>query len=106
MIELEILIWESVPLSLGEEVMSVTKFFISEMETALSVTAHSSFQNFLLSLRYGDYPKLPDRSQHERDPWYDWDHTDLRLNWGEPVRKAAHLTFFSSYVLLGSLPLA
>lgn len=40
-----------------------------------------------LSLRYGDYPKLPDRSQHERDPWYEWDHTDLRLNWGEPVRK-------------------
>uniref|UniRef100_A0A8C5YJL5 NADH dehydrogenase [ubiquinone] 1 beta subcomplex subunit 8, mitochondrial n=1 Tax=Microcebus murinus TaxID=30608 RepID=A0A8C5YJL5_MICMU len=30
---------------------------------------------------YGDYPKLPDRSQHERDPWYDWDHSDLRLNW-------------------------
>lgn len=35
---------------------------------------------------YGDYPKLPDRSQHERDPWYEWDHTDLRRNWGEPVR--------------------
>nr|XP_012624219.1 NADH dehydrogenase [ubiquinone] 1 beta subcomplex subunit 8, mitochondrial isoform X1 [Microcebus murinus]XP_012624225.1 NADH dehydrogenase [ubiquinone] 1 beta subcomplex subunit 8, mitochondrial isoform X1 [Microcebus murinus] len=34
---------------------------------------------------YGDYPKLPDRSQHERDPWYDWDHSDLRLNWGEPI---------------------
>ena len=36
---------------------------------------------------YGDYPKLPDRSQQERDPWYDWDHPDLRLNWGEPVRE-------------------
>ncbi|XP_043846294.1 NADH dehydrogenase [ubiquinone] 1 beta subcomplex subunit 8, mitochondrial [Dromiciops gliroides] len=34
---------------------------------------------------YGDYPKLPDRSQHERDPWYDWDHSELRLNWGEPM---------------------
>nr|XP_014335555.1 PREDICTED: NADH dehydrogenase [ubiquinone] 1 beta subcomplex subunit 8, mitochondrial isoform X2 [Bos mutus] len=34
---------------------------------------------------YGDYPKLPDRSQQERDPWYDWDHPDLRLNWGEPM---------------------
>nr|XP_030721213.1 NADH dehydrogenase [ubiquinone] 1 beta subcomplex subunit 8, mitochondrial isoform X1 [Globicephala melas] len=33
---------------------------------------------------YGDYPKLPDRSQQERDPWYDWDHPELRLNWGEP----------------------
>lgn len=35
---------------------------------------------------YGDYPKLPDRSAHERDPWYEWDHPDLRRNWGEPVR--------------------
>ena len=32
---------------------------------------------------FGDYPKLPDRSQQERGPWYDWDHPDLRLNWGE-----------------------
>lgn len=40
-----------------------------------------------LSLRRGDYPKLPDRSQQERDPWYEWDHPDLRLNWGETVRK-------------------
>ncbi|KAL0606717.1 NADH dehydrogenase [ubiquinone] 1 beta subcomplex subunit 8, mitochondrial [Plecturocebus cupreus] len=32
---------------------------------------------------YGDYPKLPDRSQHQRDLWYDWDQPDLRLNWGE-----------------------
>ena len=37
--------------------------------------------------RYGDYPKLADRSQHERDPWYKWDHPDLRRNWGEPVRR-------------------
>ncbi|KAB0357540.1 hypothetical protein FD754_001696 [Muntiacus muntjak] len=36
---------------------------------------------------YGDYPKLPDRSQQERDPWYDWDHPDLRLNWGEPMNR-------------------
>uniref|UniRef100_A0A2K5NCI2 NADH dehydrogenase [ubiquinone] 1 beta subcomplex subunit 8, mitochondrial n=1 Tax=Cercocebus atys TaxID=9531 RepID=A0A2K5NCI2_CERAT len=34
---------------------------------------------------YGDYPKLPDRSQHEKDPWYSWDQLDLRLNWGEPM---------------------
>uniref|UniRef100_B5XDT1 NADH dehydrogenase [ubiquinone] 1 beta subcomplex subunit 8, mitochondrial n=1 Tax=Salmo salar TaxID=8030 RepID=B5XDT1_SALSA len=34
---------------------------------------------------YGDYPLLPDRSQHERDPWYSWDHPDLRRNWGEPI---------------------
>ncbi|KAM4851636.1 NADH dehydrogenase [ubiquinone] 1 beta subcomplex subunit 8, mitochondrial [Thomomys bottae] len=34
---------------------------------------------------YGDYPKLPDRSQQERDPWYEWDHPDLRTNWGEPL---------------------
>ncbi|XP_054936066.1 NADH dehydrogenase [ubiquinone] 1 beta subcomplex subunit 8, mitochondrial-like [Physeter macrocephalus] len=35
--------------------------------------------------RYGDYLKLPDHSQQERDPWYDWDHPDLQLNWGEPT---------------------
>ncbi|XP_061490651.1 NADH dehydrogenase [ubiquinone] 1 beta subcomplex subunit 8, mitochondrial [Rhineura floridana] len=34
---------------------------------------------------YGDYPKLPDRSQHERDPWYEWDHPDLRRNHGETM---------------------
>ncbi|GAA6097802.1 NADH dehydrogenase [ubiquinone] 1 beta subcomplex subunit 8, mitochondrial, partial [Tachysurus ichikawai] len=34
---------------------------------------------------YGDYPALPHRSQHERDPWYQWDHPDLRRNWGEPM---------------------
>ncbi|KAH0624371.1 hypothetical protein JD844_031774 [Phrynosoma platyrhinos] len=34
---------------------------------------------------YGDYPKLPDRSQQERDPWYDWDHPDLRRNHGETM---------------------
>ncbi|KAM8889725.1 NADH dehydrogenase [ubiquinone] 1 beta subcomplex subunit 8, mitochondrial [Synchiropus splendidus] len=34
---------------------------------------------------YGDYPMLPNRSQHERDPWYQWDHPDLRRNWGEPM---------------------
>ncbi|XP_077207216.1 NADH dehydrogenase [ubiquinone] 1 beta subcomplex subunit 8, mitochondrial [Paroedura picta] len=34
---------------------------------------------------YGDYPKLPDRSQQERDPNYRWDHSDLRRNHGEPV---------------------
>ncbi|KAJ8264348.1 hypothetical protein GJAV_G00148120 [Gymnothorax javanicus] len=34
---------------------------------------------------FGDYPMLPARSQHERDPWYQWDHPDLRRNWGEPM---------------------
>ncbi|KAF7204235.1 NADH dehydrogenase [ubiquinone] 1 beta subcomplex subunit 8, mitochondrial [Nothobranchius furzeri] len=34
---------------------------------------------------FGDYPKLPDRSQQERDPWYQWDHPDLRRNWAEPM---------------------
>lgn len=33
---------------------------------------------------YGDYPKFPDRSQQERDPWCDWNHPNLMLNWGEP----------------------
>ncbi|XP_005990029.1 NADH dehydrogenase [ubiquinone] 1 beta subcomplex subunit 8, mitochondrial [Latimeria chalumnae] len=33
----------------------------------------------------GDYPKLPNRSQHERDPWYKWDDAELRQNWGEPM---------------------
>ncbi|KAM4636347.1 NADH dehydrogenase [ubiquinone] 1 beta subcomplex subunit 8, mitochondrial [Discoglossus pictus] len=34
---------------------------------------------------YGDYPKLQDTSQQERDPWYTWDHPDFRRNWGEPM---------------------
>ncbi|KAM8923947.1 NADH dehydrogenase [ubiquinone] 1 beta subcomplex subunit 8, mitochondrial [Pelodytes ibericus] len=34
---------------------------------------------------FGDYPKLPDKSQQERDPWYTWDIPDLRRNWGEPM---------------------
>ncbi|XP_008287044.1 NADH dehydrogenase [ubiquinone] 1 beta subcomplex subunit 8, mitochondrial [Stegastes partitus] len=34
---------------------------------------------------YGDYPMLPNKSQHERDPWYSWDHSDLRRNWGETM---------------------
>ncbi|NP_001279421.1 NADH dehydrogenase [ubiquinone] 1 beta subcomplex subunit 8, mitochondrial [Callorhinchus milii] len=34
---------------------------------------------------FGDYPKLSDRSQQERDPWYKWDAPDLRRNWGEPM---------------------
>lgn len=28
---------------------------------------------------------LPNKSQYERDPWYQWDHPDMRQNWGEPV---------------------
>jgi hypothetical protein len=53
-----------------------------------------------VSLRYGDYPMLPNRSQHERDPWYQWDHSELRMNWGEPVRKG--LPFPSSHFLVFS----
>ncbi|XP_068113978.1 NADH dehydrogenase [ubiquinone] 1 beta subcomplex subunit 8, mitochondrial [Hyperolius riggenbachi] len=34
---------------------------------------------------YGDYPMLPDKSQEERDPWYSWDHSDFRRNWGETI---------------------
>ncbi|KAM9326808.1 NADH dehydrogenase [ubiquinone] 1 beta subcomplex subunit 8, mitochondrial [Gastrophryne carolinensis] len=34
---------------------------------------------------YGDYPMLPEKSQEERDPWYRWDHSDFRRNWGEPI---------------------
>ncbi|GCB77018.1 hypothetical protein scyTo_0019955, partial [Scyliorhinus torazame] len=34
---------------------------------------------------FGDYPKLPNLSQQERDPWYTWDEPDLRRNWGEPM---------------------
>ncbi|CAL8261517.1 unnamed protein product [Arctogadus glacialis] len=34
---------------------------------------------------YGDYPQLPDRSQQDRDPAYQWDHPDLRRNWNEPM---------------------
>ncbi|XP_034050409.1 NADH dehydrogenase [ubiquinone] 1 beta subcomplex subunit 8, mitochondrial [Thalassophryne amazonica] len=44
---------------------------------------------------FGDYPKLPDRSQHERDPWYQWDEPDLRRNWGEPMHY-----FFDMYMRL------
>ncbi|XP_040418672.1 NADH dehydrogenase [ubiquinone] 1 beta subcomplex subunit 8, mitochondrial [Cygnus olor] len=36
-------------------------------------------------LGYGDYPMLPKRSAHERDPWYQWDQPDTRHNWGEPM---------------------
>ncbi|XP_061428837.1 NADH dehydrogenase [ubiquinone] 1 beta subcomplex subunit 8, mitochondrial [Lethenteron reissneri] len=34
---------------------------------------------------YGDYPQLPEKSQHEKDPSYHWDSADLRRNWGEPM---------------------
>ena len=84
----EILIGRLVPLSLGGGHYLVTWFLISEMRRLCIVGgSQSHVQKFLLSLRYGDYPKLPDHSQQERDPWYDWDHPDLRLNWGEPVRE-------------------
>uniref|UniRef100_A0A8C8UK02 NADH dehydrogenase [ubiquinone] 1 beta subcomplex subunit 8, mitochondrial n=1 Tax=Peromyscus maniculatus bairdii TaxID=230844 RepID=A0A8C8UK02_PERMB len=34
---------------------------------------------------YGDYPKLPDLSQQERDPWYERDNSEMRLNWGKTM---------------------
>ncbi|KAJ7335776.1 hypothetical protein JRQ81_013717, partial [Phrynocephalus forsythii] len=34
---------------------------------------------------YGDYLKLPNKSQEERSPYYDRDHPDLRRNYGEPM---------------------
>lgn len=52
-----------------------------------------------LSFRRGDYPKLPDRSQQERDPWYEWDHPDLRLNWGETVRTPLSISLPLSFLL-------
>ncbi|XP_070608068.1 NADH dehydrogenase [ubiquinone] 1 beta subcomplex subunit 8, mitochondrial [Erythrolamprus reginae] len=35
----------------------------------------------------GDYPKLPDKSAQERDPWYEWDFPELRRNFGEPLHR-------------------
>lgn len=51
------------------------------------------YLNMLLH-RHGDYPMLPNRSQQERDPWYQWDHPDLRRNWGEPVYKNPYKSWF------------
>ncbi|XP_072280262.1 NADH dehydrogenase [ubiquinone] 1 beta subcomplex subunit 8, mitochondrial [Pyxicephalus adspersus] len=34
---------------------------------------------------YGDYPMLPKKSQEERNPYYQWDHSDFRVNWGETL---------------------
>ncbi|KAL6475727.1 hypothetical protein MHYP_G00167670 [Metynnis hypsauchen] len=45
---------------------------------------------------YGDYPMLPNRSQQERDPWYNWDHPDLRRNWGEPRHQSTGTLICSS----------
>uniref|UniRef100_A0A7N5J8G7 NADH dehydrogenase [ubiquinone] 1 beta subcomplex subunit 8, mitochondrial n=1 Tax=Ailuropoda melanoleuca TaxID=9646 RepID=A0A7N5J8G7_AILME len=36
---------------------------------------------------YGDYPKLPDQSAQERNPWYEWDYPELRRNFGEPLHR-------------------
>lgn len=74
-------------MSLGEVIISATWFLVSGGPPLswLRLLAAPSRGWCSLSLRYGDYPKLPDHSQQERDPWYDWDHSDLRLNWGEPL---------------------
>ncbi|XP_013924524.1 PREDICTED: NADH dehydrogenase [ubiquinone] 1 beta subcomplex subunit 8, mitochondrial [Thamnophis sirtalis] len=42
-------------------------------------------------LGYGDYPKLPDQSAQERDPWYQWDYPELRRNFGEPLHQSFDL---------------
>uniref|UniRef100_A0A2D4KYF2 NADH dehydrogenase [ubiquinone] 1 beta subcomplex subunit 8, mitochondrial n=1 Tax=Micrurus paraensis TaxID=1970185 RepID=A0A2D4KYF2_9SAUR len=36
---------------------------------------------------YGDYPKLPDQSAQEKNPWYEWDYPELRRNFGEPLHR-------------------
>uniref|UniRef100_A0A8C6XZR9 NADH:ubiquinone oxidoreductase subunit B8 n=1 Tax=Naja naja TaxID=35670 RepID=A0A8C6XZR9_NAJNA len=36
---------------------------------------------------YGDYPKLPDQSSQEKNPWYEWDYPELRRNFGEPLHR-------------------
>ncbi|GJQ68754.1 hypothetical protein Trydic_g17286 [Trypoxylus dichotomus] len=33
----------------------------------------------------GDYPKLPDLSDDEKDPFYPWDNPELKRNFGEPI---------------------
>lgn len=33
----------------------------------------------------GDYPEMPEESASDRDPYYDWDCTNLRRNHGEPL---------------------
>jgi len=56
-----------------------------------------------VSHRYGDYPKLPNKSLHERDPWYQWDQPDMRRNWGEPVGlPAARFIMVPMLLLLSS----
>lgn len=53
--------------------------------------------------RYGDYPMLPNKSQYERDPWYQWDQPDMRHNWGEPVGTPVPLLkLLTSALLLSS----
>lgn len=72
----------------GEYLSNVHTLWLNNVFSYLNVEWLVMYLNmFALSLRrHGDYPMLPDRSQHERDPWYQWDHPDLRRNWGEPVR--------------------
>ncbi|XP_070802110.1 NADH dehydrogenase [ubiquinone] 1 beta subcomplex subunit 8, mitochondrial [Pituophis catenifer annectens] len=38
-------------------------------------------------LGYGDYPRLPDQSAQEKNPWYEWDYPDLRRNFGEALHR-------------------
>eukprot|EP00069_Balaena_mysticetus_P008517 bmy_06007T0 len=51
--------------------------------------------------RCGYYLKLPDHSQQERDPWYDWDYPDLRLNWGEPMHWDLDMETYPTYQPVG-----
>lgn len=94
--------WFGVSSSIQSEVVvSVALSLIFEaraLNSPRTLTALSR-SSCCLSLRYGDYPKLPDRSQQERDPWYDWDHPDLRLNWGEPVRKPLPILLPLSFLM-------
>lgn len=34
---------------------------------------------------FGDYPKLPMESMESRDPFYPWDHPELKRNFNEPM---------------------
>lgn len=51
---------------------------------------------------YGDYPKLPDETPYDRDPYYDWDQPSLRRNHGEPLH--IHQEVYDSFSALDRKP--
>ena len=66
-------------ISIGLSYSGSYKMYLNEYRLLVCLVLLSVYH------RYGDYPKLPDKSHHERDPWYQWDQPDMRHNWGEPV---------------------